>query len=307
MVSNHKVFLFQLSWLKPGIINMQEVDTPYFSVLEEELGQSGFKGSHEPHFKGKNGLATFYNTKRFRLEKIVTYNFNELLSNLFDLSQFDKNNKFNQRVVIFSHLTEVKNGKSLVVGMVQYYCIISGNVYMYSQLLNCTICPILLSYSLQGNSILFTLNSILFPFNYIPILFPFFSILCYSILFPFYYIPFYSILFYSIPFHSILFPFYSIPVLFYFIPFYSSLFPFFSTLFYSHSILFQLFSILFQFYSIPILLYSNYFPFYSNSILFPFYSILFCARGRKRDDYVYSYTNYCTQIPTIFYNLPKSP
>ncbi|CAB4040281.1 Hypothetical predicted protein, partial [Paramuricea clavata] len=111
----HRQLMKEITWLKPDIINMQEVDTPYFSVLEEELGQSGFEGSHEPHFKGKNGLATFYNTKKFRLEKIVTYNFNELLSRLFDLSQFDKNNKFNQRVVIFSHLIEVKTGKSLVV------------------------------------------------------------------------------------------------------------------------------------------------------------------------------------------------
>ena len=96
---------------------MQEVETPYFAILEEELGQSGFKGIHKLHYESiRNGLATFYNTKRFKMEKSVTYNFNELLAKLFVLSQFEHENKYSQRVVIFSHLTEVKTGKSIVIG-----------------------------------------------------------------------------------------------------------------------------------------------------------------------------------------------
>ncbi len=102
---------------------MQEVETPYFAILEEELGQSGFKGIHKLHYESiRNGLATFYNTKRFKMEKSVTYNFNELLAKLFVLSQFEHENKYSQRVVIFSHLTEIKTGKSIVIGTV--FCFI---------------------------------------------------------------------------------------------------------------------------------------------------------------------------------------
>ena len=97
---------------------MQEVETSYFAVLEEDLGESGFQGIHEPHYQGQNGLATFYNTQRFKMQKSVSHNFNELLSKLYDLDQFDQRNKFNQRVVIFSHLIEVKTGKPIVIGTV---------------------------------------------------------------------------------------------------------------------------------------------------------------------------------------------
>ena len=95
---------------------MQEVETAYFTVLEEDLGQSGFKGIQKPHYEGQNGLATFYNTQRFKMQKSVSYNFNELLSKLFDLGQFEKENKYNERVVLFSHLVDIKTGKSIVIG-----------------------------------------------------------------------------------------------------------------------------------------------------------------------------------------------
>ena len=99
---------------------MQEVEEPYFAVLEEELDQLGFEGIHEAHYENINGLATFYNTKRFRMEKSAIYHFNELLAKLFVLEKFKEKNKFNERIVIFSHLIEIKTGKSLVVGMAQF-------------------------------------------------------------------------------------------------------------------------------------------------------------------------------------------
>ena len=111
----HKQLMKELQWLNPDVINMQEVETSYFAVLQEDLGESGFKGVHKPHYKAQNGLATFYNAQRFKMQKSVTYNFNELLSKIFDLGQFEHENKHNQRVVIFSHLTEVKTGKPIVI------------------------------------------------------------------------------------------------------------------------------------------------------------------------------------------------
>ena len=101
---------------------MQEVEGPYFAVLEEELGELGFKGIHKSHYRGLNGLATFYNTRRFKIEKSTIHHFNDLLAKLFDLKQFEKSNRYNERIVIFSHLVEIRTGKSLVVGMAQYIC-----------------------------------------------------------------------------------------------------------------------------------------------------------------------------------------
>ena len=98
------------------IINLQEVESPYFAVLEEELGELGFKGIHKPHYGELNGLATFYNTRRFKMEKSIIHHFNDLLAKLFDLKQFEKRNKYNERIVIFSHLVERRTGKSLVLG-----------------------------------------------------------------------------------------------------------------------------------------------------------------------------------------------
>lgn len=86
--------------------------------MEEELGQSGFKGVHKPHSVGGNGLASFYSTMKFSLVKSVTYSFNELLAKLFDLDQFTKQNKYNERVVTFTYLTERTTRKSLVLGIV---------------------------------------------------------------------------------------------------------------------------------------------------------------------------------------------
>ena len=100
---------------------MQEVEKSYFAVLQEDLGQSGFEGVQIPHYEGQNGLATFYNVQRFKMQNSVTFNFNELLSKIFNLGQFKHQNKYNQRVVIFSHLIEVKTGKSIVIGIVQCF------------------------------------------------------------------------------------------------------------------------------------------------------------------------------------------
>ena len=96
------------------------METSYFAVLEEELDQSGFEGVHEVHYH-QHGLATFYNTKRFKMEKSVVFRFNELLEKIFDLNQFKNKNQHNQRAVTFSHLTEIKTGKSLVLGSVLNY------------------------------------------------------------------------------------------------------------------------------------------------------------------------------------------
>ena len=55
------------------------------------------------------------------MEKSVVFRFNELLEKIFDLNQFKNKNQHNQRAVTFSHLTEIKTGKSLVLGSVLNY------------------------------------------------------------------------------------------------------------------------------------------------------------------------------------------
>ena len=113
---------------------MQEVESAYFSVLKEELGEWGFDGVHVLHYEGQNGLATFYNTKRFKIKESVPFNFNELLEKLFKLSQFPENNKYNQRVVVFSHLVDIKTGKSLVIG-ISYFSVLKNQVFYSNSIL----------------------------------------------------------------------------------------------------------------------------------------------------------------------------
>ena len=104
--------------MEPDLITLQEVDEYYFPILVEQLGRRSFKGHFKLHRPGTNGLATFYNTKRFKLEKEMSYGFNEILGKMYNLSQF-KNSRHNQRIVQFTMLTSLKTGKPLVVGMLK--------------------------------------------------------------------------------------------------------------------------------------------------------------------------------------------
>ena len=95
------------------------MDEYYFPILVEQLGRRNFKGHFKSHHLRLNGLATFYNTKKFKLEKAMSYGFNEILSKMYNLSQFKNSNFYNQRIVQFTMLTSLKTGKPLVVGMLK--------------------------------------------------------------------------------------------------------------------------------------------------------------------------------------------
>ena len=105
--------------MEPDLITLQEVDEYYFPILVEQLGRRDFKGHFQTHRPGTNGLATFYNTKRFQLEKAISYGFNEILGKMYNLSQFKNSNFYNQRIVQFTMLTSLETGKPLVVGMLK--------------------------------------------------------------------------------------------------------------------------------------------------------------------------------------------
>ena len=103
--------------MEPDIISLQEVDPFYFEILPKELGFRDFQGHFQAHTPGSHGLATFYNTKKFKLGKMMTYGFNEILGSMYNLSQFKNSNRHNQRIAQFTMLIVLETGKSLAIGM----------------------------------------------------------------------------------------------------------------------------------------------------------------------------------------------
>lgn len=115
------IYWLQLKWLEPDLINLQEVERSHFSVLADELGQLGFQGVHKVHYEKQHGLATFYKTERFELEKSVSRHFNKLMSKIFKEDQFVDKNKHNERIVLFSHFSDRRTGRSIVVGISLFF------------------------------------------------------------------------------------------------------------------------------------------------------------------------------------------
>ena len=103
------------------MINLQEVERSHFSVLADELGQLGFQGVHKVHYEEQHGLATFYKTERFEMEKSVSRHFNKLMLKIFKEDQFVDKNKHNERIVLFSHFSDRKTGRSIVVGISLFF------------------------------------------------------------------------------------------------------------------------------------------------------------------------------------------
>ena len=99
-------------------MSLQEVDEFYFPILVEELRGLDLDGVFQKHREhSTQGLATFYNTKKFKMEKTVSYRFNEILAKLIDLDKFRNSNKHNQRIVQLTMLRELETGKHLAVGL----------------------------------------------------------------------------------------------------------------------------------------------------------------------------------------------
>ena len=99
-------------------MSLQEVEEFYFLLLVEELHGLDLDGVFQKHHEyTTQGLATFYNTKKFKMEKTVSYRFNEILAKLIDLDKFRNSNKHNQRIVQLTMLRELETGKHLAVGL----------------------------------------------------------------------------------------------------------------------------------------------------------------------------------------------